>query len=83
MTPYEKLANAIILRAVEDYRRALRKLCRHEDNRDALHTARELEKFFRSEWFTVLCDLDSKILIDQLKGEFYDCKRISQSSVSA
>jgi hypothetical protein len=35
-TPYENLANAIILRAVEDYRKALTVLSEHPYHRDAL-----------------------------------------------
>ena len=44
-TPYENLANAIILRAVEDYRKVLRVLSMHPYHRDAL---REKEVFFAS-----------------------------------
>ena len=80
MSPYEKLANAIILKAVDDYRSALRKLNRCEDDINALSMAREVERFFRSQWFANLCNLDGEMLIDRLKGETYDCKRISQPS---
>ena len=80
MSPYEKLANAIILKAVDDYRSALRKLNRREDDISALSTVREVERFFRSKRFADLCNLDGEILIDRLKGETYDCKRISQPS---
>ena len=83
MSPYEELANAIILRAVEDYRRALRKLRRCEGDINALLTVHEVEQFFRSEWFAVLCNLDGEILIGWLKGEYHDSKRISQSSIPA
>lgn len=83
MSPYERLANAIILKAVDDYRRALRKLNRCGDDINALHIVREVERFFRSKWFADLCNLDGEILIDRLKGECYDCKRISQPSPSA
>lgn len=83
MSPYEELANAIVLKAVEDYRRALRKLRRCEDNINALLTVHEVEQFFRSEWFSVLCNLDGEKLIGQLKGEYYDSKRISRSSIPA
>lgn len=83
MSGYERLANAIILKAVDDYRRALRKLGRFEDDINALSTVREVERFFRSKWFADLCNLDGEILIDRLKGECHDCKRISQPSPSA
>lgn len=77
MTPYEELVNAVILKAVEDYRRALRKLDRSEDDINALFSVREVERFFQSKWFTSLCDLDGKTIIDRLKGECHDGKRIS------
>ena len=35
-TPYENLANAIVLSAVQDYRKALRILSRFPERRDAL-----------------------------------------------
>lgn len=77
MDAYEKLANAVILRAVEDYRNALRKLNRCEEDINASFTVREVERFFRSKWFADLCDLDGEILVERLKGEYHDCKRIS------
>ena len=64
MDPYEALANAIILRAVEDYRLT-------DDETDL----EEIERFFRSEWFGVLTSLDPELLISQLRKEkrSYDC----------
>lgn len=58
MTPYENLANAIILQAVKDYRRT-----RNPADRAVL------EKFFRSEWFSILSKLDGEVLIAQLRKE--------------
>ena len=58
MTPYENLANAIILQAVKDYRRT-----RHPADRAVI------ERFFRSEWFSILSKLDGEALIAQLKKE--------------
>lgn len=46
MSLYEELANAIILRAVEDYRRALRKLRRCEGDINTLLTVHELNRSF-------------------------------------
>ena len=40
--PYENLANAIILRAVDDYRNALRDLRANPSYSDALHTVSEV-----------------------------------------
>ena len=46
--PYERLANAIVLQAVSDYRVALKKIKAHPKNREAISEALEIEKFFRS-----------------------------------
>jgi hypothetical protein len=67
--PYENLANAIILRAVEDYRKVLRILSKHPYNRDALREKRSLLRFFFSEWFRVLSNIDPKLLIKRLDKE--------------
>ncbi len=68
-TPYESLANAIILRAVEDYRKTLRVLSEHPYHRDALREKRSILRFFRSDWFHVLTNLDPEILIKRLDKE--------------
>ena len=61
MTPYENLANAIILKAVKDYRMS-----------NCEGTLRELEKFFRSKWFKVLTKIDGEKLIQDLRREKTD-----------
>lgn len=58
MDPYENLANAIILRAVEDYRLT--------DNEKELE---EIEAFFHSDWFATLTCLDPDLLIKKLRKE--------------
>ena len=44
MTPYENLANGIVLRAVDDYRAALRDLNFNPGYHDALRTVAEVER---------------------------------------
>ncbi len=66
---YEELADAIILAAVKDYRRALRALRRRPDSTRWEKVKRECEKFFRSGWFTVLTDADPEKMTDRLKKE--------------
>lgn len=61
---YEDLANNIIIQAVKDYIRALRS--KRDDRDDRI---RELEKFFRSEWFRVLTKVEGEMLISRLKKE--------------
>ena len=72
--PYEKLANAIILQAVSDYRRALRKVKKNPNNRDAIDGALQIERFFRSEWYQVLTSVDGKYLIEKLREEVSETK---------
>lgn len=57
----EALANAIILQAVKDYRKALK--C------DGCGRQKEIEWFFRSEWFSVLTKIDPEMLIRKLRAE--------------
>jgi hypothetical protein len=66
---YTRLANAIILQAVKDYRLALRRLKKHPHNRIALSAKRSVERFFRSDWFEVLSSIDPEMLIRNLKAE--------------
>lgn len=72
--PYEKLANAIILQAVSDYRRALRKVKKNPKNRDAIDGALQIERFFRSEWYQVLTSVDGEYLIEKLREEVSETK---------
>lgn len=69
ITNYENLANAIILQAVKDYRMALKSLKANPRNRDALADRNEIERFFRSQWFSVLTSVDGEMLIRSLKEE--------------
>ena len=54
---YEELANAIIIQAVKDYRQS------GSRQRGAI------VRFFRSDWFKVLTNLDPEHLIAKLKKE--------------
>lgn len=64
--PFDDLANAIVCFAVDDYRRALTKRSRSAQ--------RELEKFFRSDWYGALTTIDPEMLIQKLNEE-YQLKR--------
>ena len=72
--PYEKLANAIILQAVSDYRATLKKVKKNPQNCDAIDEALQIEKFFRSEWYQVLTSVDGEYLIDRLRKEVAESK---------
>ena len=67
--PYERLANAIVLQAVADYRVVLKKIKAHPKNREAINEALEIEKFFRSGWYSILTDVDGEYLIRRLQDE--------------
>ena len=57
-TPYENLANAIILQAVKDYRL-------HDDEKELA----SIERFFRSGWFNTLTSINPEMLISKLRKE--------------
>lgn len=59
--PYQNLANAIVAVAVDDYRLALQ-----EDDDDLI---KSLEKFFYSEWYKLLTNLNPKVLLELLRKE--------------
>ena len=65
----ESLANAIILQAVADYRKALRILKRYPRYEAALKEKKRDEEFFQSEWYKQLTNVDGKMLIRRLQEE--------------
>ena len=69
MNPCERLANAIILRAVDDYRDALKRLRCFPHDRDSRHTKAEVERFFCSGRFSTLTSLDPEMLTKKLTAE--------------
>lgn len=64
---YEELANAIVVTAVQDYKHALVRLKRHPESESAKRDVERLEKFFFSEWYELLTNLDPSYLIRKLK----------------
>ncbi|WP_138203666.1 hypothetical protein [Haloimpatiens lingqiaonensis] len=66
---YEDLANAIVITAVKDYRDVLKKLKKHPNSSYLQHTKNEIERFFRSKWYSVLTDIDPEFLIKKLNEE--------------
>lgn len=57
--PHKNLAMAIVERAVIDYHIAVK-----SENYTA---KKELHRFFTSDWFTLLCDLDGEVLMNRLE----------------
>ena len=66
---YEELANAIILCAANDYRAALKGLKANPRDRTAMADKEQIERFFRSGWFSVLTSVDGEMLIRSLQME--------------
>ena len=69
ITIYENLANAIILQAVKDYRMELKSLKANPRNRTAQADKAEIERFFRSQWYSALTSVDGEMLIRSLQKE--------------
>ena len=68
---YENLANAIILLAVKDYRRALKLSSKNPHSRSAMAAVNEMERFFRSDWYETLTSVDGEMLIRKLREEAF------------
>ena len=56
MNPYRELANAIIIKAVDDYRKYKR-------------LRSSIARFFKSDWFKILTDIDGEDLLKKLEDE--------------
>ena len=69
MDPWQSLANAIVISAAKDDRAALRRLRRRPDSRTAKAEIEDLERFFRSDWYSALTEVDGELLIRKLKEE--------------
>lgn len=69
LEPSERLANAIILQAVKDWRHGAKMLKKHPDSRAGRDEVEETERFFRSEWYELLTDIDGEYLIKKLREE--------------
>lgn len=67
--PYERLADAIILQAVRDYRTALKALRMNPRNKAAQTEKESVERFFRSQWYQALTTVDGEMLIRKLNEE--------------
>ena len=66
---WEELAQAIILQAAEDYRAALKELQEEPGSRILLKRKKECERFFHSEWFTVLTKADPGRILAGIRKE--------------
>ncbi len=66
---YEELANAIVMRAVKDWRKAVKTLKKRPRCEAAKQVKEDCERFFCSEWFEALTDVDGGVILRKLKQE--------------
>lgn len=66
---YKNLANAIILQAVKDFKPAYRRLKKYPNDRLAQDTVREITRFFCSQYFEALSELDGPALLNRIMRE--------------
>lgn len=69
MDPYKRLANAVVLQAVMDWRNAVKRLKRRKRNSEAKRMKEDAEEFFLSERFLCYTSLDGKMLLQKLREE--------------
>lgn len=67
---YEGLINGIIKQAIQDYEHALRLIRKNPNDIGASHQIASIRKFFRSEWFSFLCDVDGESIIRKTEERF-------------
>lgn len=68
MDPYHELANAIVMQAVKDYRKALKYYFLRPQRKEYQQDVEELERFFTSEWFQLLSELDGPALMHRVRN---------------
>lgn len=69
LSPEEQIGNSVILLAVEDFRKAVKKLSHGKENRAAMQMKKECEEFFRSKHFNTFTNLDGEVLLSMLEKE--------------
>lgn len=63
---YMSLIEAIIRKASKDYQFAVKKLAKNPDNWQAQDLLREVEEFFRSDWFEMMTGADGERLLERM-----------------
>ncbi len=73
--PWEDLANGIIVRACDDYKRALLKISWKWDI-NAAQEIHSLNRWFRGKWFSMLTQVDPEYIIENL-NKYYGSAKIT------
>ena len=81
--PYESLASAIVIQAAKDYKKALQTLKKNKRSNQAMSMKEEVERFFASDWYRELTDLDGAFLMQKIREEvgFDESKGLSETGV--
>ena len=66
---YAELANAIVLQAFKDYRKALFKMVQEPEEWKHRSAKKKLERFFHSKWYRTLTELDPEILMREARRQ--------------
>ena len=67
LNPYRELANAIVVQAAKDYRKAVKRRRKYPKDEDAQREIRDLRRFFHSGWYSMLTEVDGDKLIKDLE----------------
>lgn len=85
----ENLRFAIVRQAAQDYHSSLRYLRSPiKQSKESIETTlfnkkndkEECERFFRSSWFGLLCDLDGELILSTIRGGYYN-RRLSFTEI--
>lgn len=67
---YQKLATAIVIQAIDDFRKALRHLVKGKGNIDLdIREINDVIHFVNSKWFATLTNVQREIILNKLKEE--------------
>lgn len=65
----QMLANAIIVKAAEDYRTSIRNLKINPKHKESLIMLQDCESFFESQWYQMLTSVDGKMIMRKIREE--------------
>ena len=74
--PWEDLANGIIEQAADDYKKALKRIKKSKQLK-AAQEIHSLNRWFRSEWFSMLTQVDPEYIIEKL-NKYYGNNAIAE-----